>query len=406
MKVEVDAVREQVRVGERCWRFSLDCRHNTVTAALDGASFCLRPLRWGEKRNLARFARLGEAFLERELVKLCLDTDAELPQDEDRLAALAALARWINGPNHDGALPLDEMLLTKVAVSVATAHRLMPDRLDGLYAFEVELLWAGESGDDRAATAPDDEAMRLPPLGADTTRILVVPDAPPASRVSADAAREPLAGVAAATLRSRSLGDQSSDYPPPSLASFPAAAGEFRYGASLPASMATRLAAADRHDGAVAATASVDAPSPAQATAARQTATATRPQRRAGFARVAVTMNGAAPAPIPFGTFAATRARPAPAGAPAMPTIAAEPSSVHGMLSAARAPAAAPAHAVAALSRRPMDLSPAAPEASLEMAPAAANARSTDPLSANDLFLEWAERLEQAAEELGIEIGD
>lgn len=109
-----------------------------------------------------------------------------------------------------------------------------------------------------------------------------------------------------------------------------------------------------------------------------------RGQPRRGFARIAVKMHGAAPARAPLGTLASAHARPAQAAttdvperfstraAPTAPTV---------------AHASAPAHAVTAL------LEPAA-------------ARLSGEISADDLFREWAERLEQAVEELGIEIGD
>ena len=83
--------------GSKCASASAAGASRSIAAAtpsrrrLAARAIALRPLRWGEKRNLARFARLGEAFLTRELVKLCLDAEIDLPRDEDELAALAAL---------------------------------------------------------------------------------------------------------------------------------------------------------------------------------------------------------------------------------------------------------------------------------------------------------------------------
>jgi len=413
MKAEVDAVREEVRVGERCWRFSLDCRRNTVAAALDGASFCVRPLRWGEKRNLARFARLGASFLEREFVKLSLDPDTELPRDDDQFAALLALARWINTPNYDGALPFDEILLTKVALGVAAAYRFMPDRLDGLYAFEVELLWAGEEqrAEDREASAP---GIGLPAPGADTTRILVVPDpeyTAPISRAdnSGQAASDALVRrgrIAAAPLRSGNFGDPPRDSPPRPAASLPAALpppGPARV--PLPTAMAHRAATAEPRpdpDASLAAAALVDNGS-SPAVAARQAVPAAPPPRRGGFGRVAVTMHDTAQ--VPLGTVAAARVRLASAAAKVPRGCAAQESFIRA-LPPAGAPAVSPEHAAVVSPPEAANLARATQEASLEVPPATTGARSTDQPSADDLFRDWTEQLEQAAEELGIEIGN
>ena len=329
MQAEVDAVREQVRVGERCWRFSLDCRRNTVTAALGGASYCLRPLRWGEKRNLAHFARLGEAFLTRELVKLCLDAEVDLPRDEDELAALAALAGWITAPNAAAALPLDERLLTSVAVSVATACCWTPDELDGLRAFEVELLWAGgeqRATSDRGETAaPRDGAMRLSPAGAETTRIIIVPDPAPSPKPArtgetaaraANAASEPFAllgGSATAPVQLASVDAPPSDRTPPPSASFPAARSRRGTRAPSSAGMGPPLATPEPRQ---AAEAAIDA---SGAAAAALAPTQMRGQPRRGFARIAVKMHGAAPARAPLGTLASAHARPAQAATTDVP---------------------------------------------------------------------------------------
>jgi len=124
-------------------------------------------------------------------------------------------------------------------------------------------------------------------------------------------------------------------------------------------------------------------------------------QRRTGFARIAVMMHGAAPTRARFATLAATR------GPQAATTGAPERSSIRATApTAPDAPATAPTHAGTTLSRSAANLPHSGTGASLEAAPEAAEARPSGEVSADDLFREWAERLEQAAEELGIEIGD
>jgi len=144
MIVQVDGIHQEVRDGERNWPFSIDWHRNTVSITLGESNYRLRPLRWGEKRNLARFAHLGESFLALTFVRMCLDPEADLPQAGDDLQALKALAEWINYPNAaKPALPLDEILLSRVAFTVSAEFGWLPPDIDGLSAFEIELLWRG-----------------------------------------------------------------------------------------------------------------------------------------------------------------------------------------------------------------------------------------------------------------------
>ena len=108
-----------------------------------------------------------------------------------------------------------------------------------------------------------------------------------------------------------------------------------------------------------------------------------RGQPRRGFARIAVKMHGAAPARAPLGTLASAHA-----DAAATTTCPNDRPPARPQRPRPSRDASAPAHAVTAL---------------LEPAAARLSGRRYRPTicSAN-----WAERLEQAAEELGIEIGD
>jgi hypothetical protein len=175
-RVEVDTRR--VVVGERAWRFDIDCRSGTVTVDFDGSPLRVRPLRWREKVVLARFAALGADVVDEQVLRLALDGSPEPAAGPEREAAFA-LALWVGAPGADE-LPLSTSLLAAVTVDVCTAVGLAPADLDARDAAEVEALWRCTSGVEasrrRAASTEAD----------DTTRILVVPDAP--------AQREPARG--------------------------------------------------------------------------------------------------------------------------------------------------------------------------------------------------------------------
>ena len=452
MTVDVDPVAKQVRVGERCWPFSLDCRRNAVSAELGGASYCLRPLRWSEKRNLARYTHLGEAFLVREFVRLCLEPKAELPREDDEFAALAALARWINAPNEkQRALPLDEGLLTRGAFAVAAAYGWTPDKLDGLNCFEVELLWAGEeqlahedadapapeaaSGQQRtAATAPHAPPRvpptRLAPPAPDMNRILIVPDAAPTSSPLAGEATEEAAPAAEAAHAATSAAAEV-----PSTASTPSRSGEH-------ARMPERPADAD----------------PSSAVARKQRTAVARERRRIGFGQIRVKMHGSVPPIAPPDAVLGDRRPPSTTSEQAAPPVAIAAARAAGIPPAAASaigplraampespPPLGARHFARATSSPRRDARPAArvrtdaewspprqgatranppspPAHSLQapslppMVPFAADPPTVMPIAAeapffpaksgDDLFLQWAERLEQAAEELGIRLED
>src|SRR5262249_45000333 len=82
--VRVDPLREEVRADDRAWPFALDCRADVATIELGGVTYRVRPLRWREKRNLARYASLGEEFVERQLVRACLEGATPLPADRQQ----------------------------------------------------------------------------------------------------------------------------------------------------------------------------------------------------------------------------------------------------------------------------------------------------------------------------------
>src|SRR5262245_16108763 len=114
MAVRVDPLREEVRDDDRAWPFALDCRADVATIELGGVTYRVRPLRWREKRNLARYASLGEEFVERQLVRACLEGATPLPADRQQYEVLAGLAGWVSAPaGSAAALPLDPVLLAR-----------------------------------------------------------------------------------------------------------------------------------------------------------------------------------------------------------------------------------------------------------------------------------------------------
>ncbi len=203
MTVVVDALQEKVRLGGEMLPFALDCRRNTASIALGGHLYEVRPLRWGEKRILSRFAHLGERFLAREFVKVCVGCAAPLPPETEQIEVLLALARWITTPNdQELSLPLDQALLLRVALGVSGGMGCLPADLDSMIVSDVEALWSeapSELGSEAGEVLPDtQDAVRIPsrearrvPDGSRLSRpglILNVPD--PTRNPAAEASGE------------------------------------------------------------------------------------------------------------------------------------------------------------------------------------------------------------------------
>ena len=170
MAAFVDAKNAVVRDGDAAWPFDIDCRDGVARIALDDNLYVVRPLAWREKRNLARFAHLGEHFLQTQFLRVSLnDGGKNLSTTEESRSVLSALARWINAPDGDFGLPLDQQLLASVTLDICRSLQLGPDMFNTLDASEVELLWQATR-----ATQP------LPPDATPTaepgmTRIVVIP---------------------------------------------------------------------------------------------------------------------------------------------------------------------------------------------------------------------------------------
>ena len=155
----------QVSVDARTWRFVLDVGRGTACVELDGARFTLRAQSWQQKRMLARFAHLGERFLEDQFLRSCLVDDEPPPADGVAREALVALARWINAPEGKFGLPLDQQLLACVTLQVCRALGSTPQAFAGVDATDVEMLWQAARMD-----APGTEEAGT------QNRIVVIPD--------------------------------------------------------------------------------------------------------------------------------------------------------------------------------------------------------------------------------------
>ena len=142
MAAYVDAKNCVVRDGDAALPFDIDCHDGIARIALGNQRYALRPLSWREKRNLARFSHLGEQFLQTQFLRVSLNKPAvELPASEEQRAVLSALARWINAPDGDFGLPLDQRLLASVTVDICRSMQLAPAMFDAMNATEVEMLW-------------------------------------------------------------------------------------------------------------------------------------------------------------------------------------------------------------------------------------------------------------------------
>jgi hypothetical protein len=175
----VDYAARRVFAGETAWSFDLDCRSGAVavTVALDGGSLRLRSLRWREKVALARFAALGPAAVEEQVLRITVEGDHSAPYADDIRAALLALIGWLEGLGDD-ALPLSSPLMAAVTLDVCAAIGLAPSDLDDRDAADVESLWRATAS---RSNPPEAEA----PAGGgaaddgEWTRIVFGPDAEP-----------------------------------------------------------------------------------------------------------------------------------------------------------------------------------------------------------------------------------
>jgi hypothetical protein len=197
LDVRVDAAALTVHSGGRVWPFEVDLDTGAAVVDVDGVRRTLRPLRWREKLTLARCAGERPDLVDAALVEGRL-TGSPLPDVADPVAraALAAVARWVNGFDPSAArtaVPLNLAALARVAVAAVRHTGLRPGELDDRPAIEVELLAAVdraevdekggegqlESGPDAQPGASSGEDLFVGARDG-VTRIVVVPDPGPA----------------------------------------------------------------------------------------------------------------------------------------------------------------------------------------------------------------------------------
>ncbi|HEY3699175.1 MAG TPA: hypothetical protein VGK97_07570 [Spongiibacteraceae bacterium] len=178
MTCYVDCDSHAVRNAEANWPFVLDWTCGDALIDIGERSYVLHPLGWRQKCHLARYAHLGEQFLQTQF--LCASLGArpsELPKAGTERAVLSTLARWLNAPDGNLGLPLDQQLLTSVTLDMCRDMQLPPSAFDTLEASDVESLWRASRAEcaQRMQAVQSNDATANIPLG--MTRIVLLPNA-------------------------------------------------------------------------------------------------------------------------------------------------------------------------------------------------------------------------------------
>jgi hypothetical protein len=186
MRAVVDAASQSIRCGDSAWPFRLDMRQGCATTALADAEYCVRPLIWQEKVRMARFAHLGESFLQSSFLDCCVSSGERVAEEAPILTALAA---WINLPDDDAdGLPLDCARLSKVTLDVCRSMNIGPSQINDLPAPMVESLWRSLDQALRREQSESTEPAQQP----FDTKIVILPDATSAeTRLVAATSAEP-----------------------------------------------------------------------------------------------------------------------------------------------------------------------------------------------------------------------
>jgi hypothetical protein len=189
VRASVDAQALVVRSGKTAWPFTIDHGGDSATITLDGVAYRVRPQSWREKVRLARFARLGEAFVEASFLECCVAGGVPARLAADHKEALLALALWINLPDDDTAgLPLDADQLARATIAVCRAMSIGPLAIADLSAPEVESLWRNL---DRGS--PDEIDHGQPAWETFDNKIVVLPDAASPAEAEQAVARSAMA---------------------------------------------------------------------------------------------------------------------------------------------------------------------------------------------------------------------
>jgi hypothetical protein len=169
------------------WAFTLDCSVGSAHINLDDVNFAVRPLAWRQKRLLARFSSLGAEFVRLQFLQLA-SGGSRLPDRSVAQEALLTLALWINAPSETSLAALDSAFLARVETDVCRTLGLRPGDLDQREAVDVEEVWSSLSrtADIEIAPAPSQtspsaspDPVRSTPLTGDVRRIRILPDPVP-----------------------------------------------------------------------------------------------------------------------------------------------------------------------------------------------------------------------------------
>jgi len=166
MLAHLDLQKQSVVVGDRELPFAVDLRAGCVSLGIAGIDYRLRPLRWKEKRILARLATLNPDVLKREFVRAVLLEPETPPATGENLDALFELGKWLNQPEGRG-VRFDPAVVAAATVELTRFTGLPPGSFDQLDAADVELMW--QAAQNSANQVGNTEA---PP----TNRIIIVRD--------------------------------------------------------------------------------------------------------------------------------------------------------------------------------------------------------------------------------------
>jgi hypothetical protein len=199
VNARIDPLRGEIGLGERTFRFRLDCRADAAVVRIGEREYRVRPLEWREKARLSRYASLGDARMTRELVHLCADLGEDESVAPDTEAVLVELTRWINDPSgYTPGLPFDADSVAAVTLQLCRATHLRPVDFDARGAWEVEAMWkavATDTPEESVSDAGETSAM---------TRIVIVPDPEPAGTEARTVEAEPTPVVSERVVESAS----------------------------------------------------------------------------------------------------------------------------------------------------------------------------------------------------------
>jgi hypothetical protein len=182
----------------------IDLRTGRAAMEFGGRRFLVGTIQWDELGALARFAHLGPPFVRRELVRLAVHEEGGPPAEAAEEEILAAVAMWLATAGREAPLDLDPANIAAATRDVCRSLRIAPAELDGRPAPDVAALWRscapvdeGPAADTAGRVAEEPAAAEEPAGAGDEdgyTRILVVPDEEPPGPVDPEDGTEPRTG--------------------------------------------------------------------------------------------------------------------------------------------------------------------------------------------------------------------